>query len=448
MTIVRRQINGEETRYRLLNWVRGQTPSERLSSHILCIEGFKSIDPSHPLGGVDGKKDLICFKDGLVWIGASFFPNGQKTFGKIKRKFLEDIKGVYKDNSIDGFIFITNQKITLAERAKLKKLTSKIVQIYHLDRVTNILNSPLGFGARQDYLDINMTIEEKISAEAFIKKVDQEIVENKIEKLEEEVTDLKKLMFRLVNPKPKELIADLLKINQNEYLVDHSVGTAGFLLEALHFYQKGKENSHDPFRINIKLDQVNQNFKNRTSGDSNIEVKDSLKEIIFKKQYDVILTNPPIYHKEVQNEHHLENHSNTNIQLKFLRNVYLSLRPNGKARAAIILNDNALNDPDGKSIRHDFMEKCKLHTILRLPIGESQEKMNVLFFTREKTEIGGTKEVWIYDMRTSSTSNSFGKFEDAYSAYDRRDVKDIRWHLITREEISLNGDSLDIHFKY
>ena len=53
-----RMGEGRETFNRLLNWDRGQAPSERLAAIILSNEGFMGIDPSHPLGGKDGLKDM------------------------------------------------------------------------------------------------------------------------------------------------------------------------------------------------------------------------------------------------------------------------------------------------------------------------------------------------------------------------------------------------------
>lgn len=44
-----RMGEGRETFNRLLNWDRGQAPSERLAAIILSKEGFKGVDPSHPL---------------------------------------------------------------------------------------------------------------------------------------------------------------------------------------------------------------------------------------------------------------------------------------------------------------------------------------------------------------------------------------------------------------
>ena len=46
-----RRTEGRETWHRLLEWDKGQAPSERLAALLLANEGFKNVDPSHPLGG-------------------------------------------------------------------------------------------------------------------------------------------------------------------------------------------------------------------------------------------------------------------------------------------------------------------------------------------------------------------------------------------------------------
>ena len=122
-----------------------------------------------------------------------------------------------------------------------------------------------------------------------------------------------------------------------------------------------------------------------------------------------------------------------------------------------MLPDNVLfADGDGERIRVDLMDKCDLHTVLRLPTGifyAQGVKTNVLFFTRGKTDKGNTKEVWFYDLRTNMPS--FGKtnppktedftgFEAAYEAEDRHGVQDERWSVFTREQIAEKGNSLDL----
>ena len=83
-----------------------------------------------------------------------------------------------------------------------------------------------------------------------------------------------------------------------------------------------------------------------------------------------------------------------------------------EGRAAVVLPDNVLfEDEQGRNVRADLMDKCNLHTILRLPTGifyAQGVKTNVLFFQRGKTDKGNTKQVWIYDMRTNRTTCKMG----------------------------------------
>ena len=108
--------------------------------------------------------------------------------------------------------------------------------------------------------------------------------------------------------------------------------------------------------------------------------------------YDVVLTNPPFGTKKGGERATRDDftYTTSNKQLNFLQHIYRSLRTTGKARAAVVLPDNVLfADGDGEIIRVDLMNKCNLHTVLRLPTGifyAQGVKTNVLFFTRGKTD--------------------------------------------------------------
>lgn len=159
----RRRTDGDETWFRLREWTKDQKPAERMSAQILQFEGFSCIDPTHPLGGKDGAKDIVCFKNGVKWIGAVYFPRGQKSFREIKKKFNDDFLGVEKNNAT-CFVFITNQEIKAAERTKLvEQCGDSEVEIYHLERMVHILNSPANYAIRYEYLDISISKEENLS---------------------------------------------------------------------------------------------------------------------------------------------------------------------------------------------------------------------------------------------------------------------------------------------
>ncbi len=184
---------------------------------------------------------------------------------------------------------------------------------------------------------------------------------------------------------------------------------------------------------------------------------------------DVILSNPPFGSKKGAgggNRDDLTFPTN-NKQLAFLQHIYRNLKPGG--RAAVVLPDNVLfEDGVGQKVRTDLMDKCDLHTILRLPTGifyAQGVKTNVLFFTKGKAtggkvkDTGNTQAVWVYDLRTNLPA--FGKrtpftrahlaeFEAAYGPdvhgqSPRVDQGETgRFRKFSRAEIKARGDNLDL----
>ncbi len=101
-----RRPAGRETWHRLREWDRGQTDSERLTSRILLSQGFDSVDPSHPLGGKDGGKDITCKVDGESCVVSVYFPRGQKSFSEVYTKFKDDYDKTASGDT-KGFVFFT-----------------------------------------------------------------------------------------------------------------------------------------------------------------------------------------------------------------------------------------------------------------------------------------------------------------------------------------------------
>ena len=178
---------------------------------------------------------------------------------------------------------------------------------------------------------------------------------------------------------------------------------------------------------------------------------------------DVILTNPPFGTKKGGGLPTRDDftYPTSNKQLAFLQHIYRGLKPGG--RAAVVLPDNVLFEENvGTKIRQDLMEKCDLHTILRLPTGifyAQGVKTNVLFFTRGAKDKGNTKETWVYDLRanmpsfgkrTPLTHDHFAPFEKAYGKdphgqSKRKDEGETgRFRRFSRLEIAQRGDNLDI----
>lgn len=272
-----------------------------------------------------------------------------------------------------------------------------------------------------------------------------------------------------------DVIVELVDPQPGERCNDPAAGTFGFMIAADRHVRKKTDDYFD-------LSKEEAEFQ-RTKAFSGVELVrdthrlalmnamlhgiegeillgDTLSELGKSlKNYDVIMTNPPFGTKKGGERATRDDFtfSTTNKQLNFLQHIYRSLKPDGKARAAVVLPDNVLFESGvGAKIREDLMNKCNLHTILRLPTGifyAQRVKTNVLFFTRGKTDKNNTKEVWVYDLRTNMPS--FGKrnplkrehfegFIKAYKAEDRRSVKDERFNVFTIEEIAKNDWNLDI----
>jgi type I restriction enzyme M protein len=178
---------------------------------------------------------------------------------------------------------------------------------------------------------------------------------------------------------------------------------------------------------------------------------------------DLVLTNPPFGTKKGGGTPTRTDFTyiTSNKQLAFLQHIYRALKPGG--RAAVVLPDNVLFEENtGVDIRRDLMEKCDLHTILRLPTGifyAQGVKTNVLFFTRGATDKGNTKATWVYDLRanmpsfgkrTPLTTAHFSPFILAYgtdprgSSPRKDEGEEGRFRRWTREQIKARGDNLDI----
>ncbi len=147
----------DETYHRLLFWTYGQALSERLAGHLLFAEGYRSIDPSHPLGGPDQGADAMCVKDGEKWVMASYFPYGPHSFAEIKSKLESDIDAA-RHRDPYGVAFVTNQKLTNGEKDKLRAAGGTIaVDVFHLERNVHLLDGSGMSQIREQYIYIPAT---------------------------------------------------------------------------------------------------------------------------------------------------------------------------------------------------------------------------------------------------------------------------------------------------
>lgn len=312
--------------------------------------------------------------------------------------------------------------------------------------------------------------------------------------LEKNASEKKSGAGQYFTPRPLiDAIVEVLQPQPGEIIQDPACGTGGFLIAAHRFISKESDGLY-------KLTQKQQNFQRQSALRGMELVPDTYRLALMnallhgiegtislgdtlsadgKKlgKADVILTNPPFGSKKGGEAITRDDftYMTNNKQLAFVEHVYRSLEK-GIGRAGIVVPDNVLFEGNvGVDIRRDLMNKCNLHTILRLPTGifyAQGVKTNVLFFTRGTTDKNATKKVWVYDMR--SNMSAFGKrsiltkehFDSFKKCYGKKadgtskrtegewlwlkegtekTIKNSRWRSFSREWISeQKGDSLDV----
>lgn len=202
-------------------------------------------------------------------------------------------------------------------------------------------------------------------------------------------------MVRCIKPQPGEVIQD------------PAAGTAGFLIAADQYIKSKTDDLYD-------LPAKDQQFQ-KNKAFVGVELVPSTRRLALMNcllhgmegdaegvvhqgnalgmagqalpKADIILANPPFGTAkggEASITRDDLTYPTSNKQLAFLQHIYRNLKPGG--RAAVVLPDNVLFEAGvGTDVRRDLMNKCNLHTILRLPTGifyAQGVKTNVLFFTK------------------------------------------------------------------
>ena len=303
--------------------------------------------------------------------------------------------------------------------------------------------------------------------------------------LEKNAAEKKSGAGQYFTPRPLiQCMVNCIKPQPGEVIQDPAAGTGGFLTRADtyikaqtddHFelnedeehFQKHHafcavelvDDTHRLLLMNVLLHGMDGTFH---AGDSMGDTGKNLPKA------DVILANPPFGTKRGGGKPTRDDFTfvTGNKQLAFLQHIYRGLKPGG--RAAVVLPDNVLFEEGvGTKIRADLMDKCNLHTVLRLPTGifyAQGVKTNVLFFTRGAKDTGNTKNTWVYDLRTNMpafgkrtplTHQHFAEFEKCYGkksdGTSKRTEKtaegsgeESRFRKYSRAQITERGDNLDI----
>ena len=134
-----------------------------------------------------------------------------------------------------------------------------------------------------------------------------------------------------------------------------------------------------------------------------------------KDRVNVIVTNPPFGGME---EDGMENKFPATYRTRETADLFMALiikllKNNG--RAAVVLPDGFLFGEGMKTrLKQDLLEKCNLHTIVRLPNGVFAPytgiKTNILFFTKKpESQQPATKHIWYYEHPYPEGVTSYNK---------------------------------------
>ena len=94
---------------------------------------------------------------------------------------------------MDGIVFITGQKLSPGERKELSEAAGKSGAkdiIYHQERIIGLLDSPLGFAARLEFLGIPMRPEEQIAFVLALRGTHDQGIKDALNRVEGKVDQL------------------------------------------------------------------------------------------------------------------------------------------------------------------------------------------------------------------------------------------------------------------
>lgn len=247
-----------------------------------------------------------------------------------------------------------------------------------------------------------------------------------------------------------QMIVELMEPTLDDTICDPAMGSAGFLVEASEYVR-----SH--YNDELSVDQEkNKHFANAMfygndmdstmlrigamnmmlHGVENpqIEYRDSLSQDNTDcDKYTLILANPPFKGSldyEAASNDLLQVVKTKKTELLFLA-LFLRIMKTG-GRAAVIVPDGVLfgSQKAHKTIRKALIEDQKLEAVISMPSGVFKPYAGVstaiLIFT--KTEMGGTDNVWFYDMKTDGFS-----LDDKRNPIDDNDIPDIIERFKNRE---------------
>ncbi|HDX9643997.1 TPA: SAM-dependent DNA methyltransferase [Bacillus cereus] len=242
-----------------------------------------------------------------------------------------------------------------------------------------------------------------------------------------------------------DMIVELMKPTPEDIIVDPAAGSAGFLVSSGEYLRK---NHNDLFLVQGLKQHFNNDMFHGFDMDRtmlrigamnmmlhgvenpNIQYQDSLSEgNKDEDKYTLVLANPPFKGSldyEAVSADLLKVTKTKKTELLFLALITRMLKAGG--RCASIVPDGVLfgSSKAHKDIRKEIIENHKLEAIISMPSGVFKPYAGVstaiIIFT--KTGVGGTENVWFYDMKSDGYS-----LDDKRSPIEANDIPNIIAHF-------------------
>ncbi|MFI3255145.1 MAG: class I SAM-dependent DNA methyltransferase [Eubacteriales bacterium] len=248
----------------------------------------------------------------------------------------------------------------------------------------------------------------------------------------------------------RDMMVQLMSPTPDDWICDPACGTAGFLVSSTEYIRREYEatmiseqwehfgstafSGFDSDETMLRLSAMNLML--HSIGNPHIEYRDSVsKQNEISSKYSLILANPPFAGTVDKDSIHdnLKAVTDTNrTELLFLALFLRMLKVGG--RCACIVPDGVLSGSNKAfvSIRKELVENHLLQGVISMPSGVFKPYAGVstaiLIFS--KTGIGGTENVWFYEMKADGLS-----LDDKRKEIEDNDIPDIiaRFHNLEGE---------------